>query len=292
MSGSGWRENMGRLRGSSRSSGGSRATTAIAERLRRVARAVMPANSYMALGELYSRYVVIRRIGFRGLQELNTLRTHGDTPHPMKALDLPNLTHPLWVRPGTSDVIEVVHTILRECYGKYEPSRPPRVIIDAGANIGDSTCWFLSRYTEATVIALEPDPENFEVLLRNTNPYGSRVHCIKAGLWFRDHRLKVCDGGSKIAMYVREGDVDNSDCDGLSPQTIASRFKLPYIDIFKIDIEGAEAELFTKNTSWLSNCGVVYIDSHSQDAASAIESAARQYSLSCNRYRELCILSR
>jgi FkbM family methyltransferase len=142
------------------------------------------------------------------------------------------------------------------------------------------------------VLAIEPDPDNFEVLLRNTNPYGSRVQCIRAGLWFRDASLKVCDGGSTIAMYVQEVDQAKADCDGLSPQTIASRFKLPYIDIFKIDIEGAEIALFTNDPTWLSSCDVVYVDVHSKDAVRAVATAGQQYGFNCYRYRELCILSR
>jgi FkbM family methyltransferase len=251
----------------------------------------MPARTYRSLGQFYSELIVGSRIGFRNLRQLNALRAQDAAPQAMKVLQLPNLVHPFWVRPGTSDVIEVVHTILREVYGQFAPACPPRFIIDAGANIGDSTCWFLSRYPEAAVIALEPDPENFEVLVRNTKPYGSRVHCVKAGLWFRDNRLNVRDGGSKIAMYVQEAE-ESSDCDGLSPQTIASRFRLPHIDIFKIDIEGAEVQLFKRNTGWLSNCNLVYVDVHSNDAVNAVATAAQQHSFNCRRYRELCVLSR
>ena len=270
-----------------------RASIVITDRLRRSAQKAMPARLYRILAEFYNQCIVVRRLGFWGLQRLNALRTDGDPSSPMKALNLPNLNHPLWVRPGGSDVIEVIHTIVRECYGQYEPLRPPKFIIDAGANIGDSTCWSLSRYMKATVLAIEPDPDNFEVLLRNTNPYGSRVQCIKAGLWFRDAGLKVCDGGSKIGTYVKEvSHAEEADCHGLSPQTIASRFKLPYIDIFKVDIEGAETALFTKDPTWLSSCDVVYVDVHSKDAARAVATAGQQYGFSCHRYRELCILSR
>jgi|SRR5262245_497390 len=120
-----------------------RASIIVADRLRRFVRKAIPARLYKALAEFYNQCIVARRVGFRGLQQLNTLRVPGDSSGPMKALDLPNLNHLLWVRPGSSDVIEVVHTIVRECYGQYEPLRPPKFIIDAGANIGDSTCWFL-----------------------------------------------------------------------------------------------------------------------------------------------------
>jgi len=93
-------------------------------------------------------------------------------------------------------------------------------------------------------------------------------------------------------MYVQEVSPDEADCDGLSPQTIASRFNLPYVDIFKVDIEGAEMALFTEDPTWLSVCGVVYVDVHSEDAARAVTTAGRQYGFNCHRYRELCILSR
>src|ERR1700730_7986688 len=41
------------------------------------------------------------------------------------------------------------------------------IIIDAGANIGLATLWFKAQYPKATVIAIEPDTENFAVLKEN-----------------------------------------------------------------------------------------------------------------------------
>jgi FkbM family methyltransferase len=247
----------------------------------------------MSLGALYGDFLVMQRIGFRGMRKLKRFGTAGCSSFPLEVLALPNLAYPFWIRPGTSDAIEVTHTILRECYGQYRPNFSPRFIVDAGAYIGDSACWFLSRYPHATVIAVEPDPENFEVLVRNTSPYGTRVHCINAGLWFRDANLKVKDGGSKIGMYVNEVAPSESDCEALSPQTIVRRFNLPSIDIFKIDIEGAETALFAEDTTpWLSRCNLVYVDIHSNDADLSVATAARRHSFKCDRYREMYVLTR
>ena len=79
-----------------------RASIVIADRLRRFAQKAIPARLYRILAVFYNQYIVVRRLGFWGLQQLNALRTDGDPSSPMKALNLPNLNHPLWVRPGGS----------------------------------------------------------------------------------------------------------------------------------------------------------------------------------------------
>src|SRR5689334_14471975 len=92
-----------------------RASAAVGELFRRLARRILPASTYRALAEFGNHFIVIQRIGFRGFQNLRRLKTRSNSSA-MEAIKLRNLAHPLWFRPGHSDAIEVIHTVVRECY--------------------------------------------------------------------------------------------------------------------------------------------------------------------------------
>jgi FkbM family methyltransferase len=156
-------------------------------------------------------------------------------------------------------------------------------IIDAGANCGDSTCWFLSRYPQARVIALEPDSSNFEILRRNTSLYGTRADCRQAALWATRSKL-ACVGAAStdVRMVVDE----SGPIHGLTPEELVN----DGVDIFKIDIEGAEVDLFSRPCHWLRRCRLVFVDVHSQQADNLIRAVAMRYGMVCQPYRELLVL--
>ncbi|MBH5294795.1 FkbM family methyltransferase [Salmonella enterica] len=54
------------------------------------------------------------------------------------------------------------------------------VIVDCGANIGTSVLHFLEAYPRAHVVAIEPAPDNFALLSRNTE--GLNVTLINKGV--------------------------------------------------------------------------------------------------------------
>src|SRR5207237_3630 len=54
------------------------------------------------------------------------------------------------------------------------------LIIDAGANIGASVIWFATRYPGAHIVAVEPAPNNCDLLIYNTRSYDVEVR--RAGL--------------------------------------------------------------------------------------------------------------
>ena len=67
-----------------------------------------------------------------------------------------NLDHPITVRPGTDDATTVISTVVREEYGQLQLTGDPLVMIDAGAYIGDTSAYFLSRFKGLRIFALEP----------------------------------------------------------------------------------------------------------------------------------------
>lgn len=165
---------------------------------------------------------------------------------------------PFHVRPGTSDM-----AIFDEIfYSKYlQRDRSFRTVLDCGANIGCTVRYWKMLDPTCTVIAIEPDPENFELLQRNTGQLES-VHCIKAGIWPTAgtlHLEKEGVGHSAVrTLHDRTGDTAAVTIPGLLQQ-----FGLDRIDLVKIDIEGSELELFTQgDLSWIARVNTIAIELH------------------------------
>src|SRR5688500_943266 len=75
---------------------------------------------------------------------------------------MPGIATPLVLRARTSDVLVAVQILLLDELD-VPALRAPRLIIDAGANIGLSAITLANRWPEATIVCLEIDPANLEL---------------------------------------------------------------------------------------------------------------------------------
>lgn len=265
------------------------------EVIRRAVRRAAPRALYHAGAQLWNGYHGVRHMGWKPFLAFRAL--FSDRHPALKttvSVRLPGLRHPVFVRPGTTDPAELLHSCIRKAYGQHIPSGEVRLIIDAGANIGDTTVFYLNRFLGASVIAVEPDHENFEILIKNCSPYGTRVRCINGGVWSCDGGLRVL--GSEFASgvsVVPVEDQDAADCAAFSLSTLLSMTDAPMIDILKCDIEGAERAVFSENyEGWLSRTRHIAIEIHSRECEAAVFSAIRKYGFISTRYRDLYIFSR
>jgi FkbM family methyltransferase len=268
--------------------------TANLEGLRRAGRRVLPFPLFRRLSEGYNFAAGASRLGpsqYRALHALGLGRCRKDLANPIE-FRIPTLLQPISVRPGTTDAESLIHTVVRKTYGRYLPEGPVHFIIDAGANIGDTASWYLSRYPDARVAALEPDSANFEMLQRNCAPYGPRAILLKRGVWSRAAYLKVLgDGHMESGLFVVETPLEKeADCIGMSPLDILTASRESVIDIFKCDIEGAEREVFGGGSDeWLSRTRSIFIEIHNREAHEIVMAATRRHSFSSRTYRELYI---
>lgn len=134
-----------------------------------------------------------------------------------------------------------------DCYGTKA-----RVIIDAGANIGDSTMRFRRFHPQARIIAIEADAENHAVLERNFAD-DSQVTCLHRALWSAPTTLHLQKTWSNVASRVAaEASESTTTVEACSVPSLMNELGLAEIDILKLDIEGAEAVVFqTPDTAWL-----------------------------------------
>ena len=122
--------------------------------------------------------------GLRGVAEYLLWSKVSRRMFPASRARHPLALHPLWCRWGGSDYF-VFNQIFR--HPEYAcVAGLPRVelVIDCGANAGYSAAYFLSRYPQCRLIAVEPEPGNFALLQRNLAPYGERAKPVHAGVWF------------------------------------------------------------------------------------------------------------
>lgn len=142
------------------------------------------------------------------------------------------------------------------------------LIVDAGANIGASALWFSLAYPEAFLFAIEPEENNFKLLELNTANVARKINFL-GGIGSADGVATVRDPGlSDWAFRTERLGGDAASVGGtinmISPRSILSRAVKEDLTpfILKVDIEGAEADLFTPPTEWLHEFPLVVIELH------------------------------
>ena len=167
------------------------------------------------------------------------------------------------IRENTTD-----HFVFRDIFLFNEFKLPvtsnPKLIIDAGAYIGLSSLYYSLQFPDAQIIAVEPESSNFQILTTNTELYPN-IQRINAGIWSRNTRLKIVDSQSeKWAFTVIEADESDSDAiKAVTIDEILADSGFEEIDILKIDIEGSEKEIFSRNSeNWLKKVKIIVLELH------------------------------
>ena len=127
------------------------------------------------------------------------------------SINVPGLPRPISVRLNGTDPYVFRKVFIGQQYD-YSLPADPKVIIDAGAHVGHATAWFSARFPRATIIAIEPDPDNFRILQQNCSEL-PHVHLV------------------------------NTAFDSSTIEHLIHSFNLDQIDILKLDILKAETKL-------------------------------------------------
>lgn len=191
----------------------------------------------------------------------------GSSSNLMK-VDRKGISAPFFLRLKTSDVETFEQVFLDEEY-EFDINLSPSVIVDAGANIGLASIYLVNRYPQAKIIAIEPEKSNYELLLRNVAPYPGIIP-VQAALWHRNEEINLVDPG--LGNWGFMTDPKNSQeqshgntCHAVEAMTvnkIMETFGLDKIDILKIDIEGAEKEVFSDSSAWINKVDSIIVELH------------------------------
>jgi FkbM family methyltransferase len=211
---------------------------------------------------VYLRYERLRRQRKNRSVGIEPRRRPPNSTLPLKLADLEG--HTLFVRPGTSDV-----DVIRESFVKHwtlppQDLRDAKVIVDLGANIGATMAFAATAFPNAKVVGVEADPDTATLCRRNLARWGERCRVVCAAVWIRDGQVafRTEIGEEWASAVVADEDGLTSRVRAISIDALFASEGLATVDYMKVDVEGAEEQLFSTATAWSQRVAVVKVEVH------------------------------
>lgn len=137
----------------------------------------------------------------------------------------------------------------------YETIIPDNgVFIDVGANVGVNSIYAKMKRPTARVIAVEPEPGNFERLSQNCADFSIQLH----NLAIADHRGSIGFTGTGTNAHISANAEHRVPCDTLDNFTAS--LAVETIDLIKIDVEGYTDVVLSNADETLSRTKVAIIE--------------------------------
>jgi len=175
----------------------------------------------------------------------------------------------VFYRSSSSDM-DLIYLILLKSNHKAEYFFPfqikPKIIFDIGANIGITSIFLSKIFPNSSIYSFEPLIDNFEVLKKNTRDY-KNIEVFNFGLGSRNGSFKVYlnedveNFGGVSFFPKRKGHKSEpyAECEVKNTNDVIKEIGINYIDLIKIDTEGAEYDILTslnnkiiKSVSWIT----------------------------------------
>jgi FkbM family methyltransferase len=155
-----------------------------------------------------------------------------------------------------------------ECYLSLRVHANARTVVDIGANIGASTLYFASCYPQARILAFEPFPESYELLVLNVDDL-QLVQTFNFGLFDRDQQGTMHLGTrdsvtNSLGMNIETRSDRQVTIELREAAAVFAEQGLTDIDVLKIDTEGCELQILRSLTAWLPRVGVLFLEFHSE----------------------------
>ncbi len=149
-----------------------------------------------------------------------------------------------------SDIAPLVELYVGREY-EYALPGSPQIIIDLGANYGDSALYFHARFPDAHIYAVEAAPDSFAQLVQNTEQCRDHVTPIHAYVGDRDGEtsfyINMSMGSLGNARIARGGE-EQIVVPSYTLSSLCALHGIQSVDLIKFDVEGAESDIFKNET--------------------------------------------
>lgn len=180
----------------------------------------------------------------------------------------------IFLRYRTSDMVVFNQIILLDEFANLLSFIPKdakiTTIIDAGANTGISTVKLSAAFPEASVIAIEPDENNYRVMCKNLQANNIKYTALEAGVWDKATILytdRSFRDGREWAIQVTEKANGEPGIRAITLTELVEKYGLREISLLKIDVEGSEKQIFLSagaNLDFLKITKYIAIEVHDE----------------------------
>jgi FkbM family methyltransferase len=171
---------------------------------------------------------------------------------------------PVSVRSHTTDINVLSEIVVRNEYEALLRRHPPakaEFIVDLGANTGLVDRWMAARFPGAEIVAVEPEPGNAAMLRRNVA--GQRVKVVEAAIGAVPRTVRIHSYLGEFAFTMVGEPAPGApfvEAPVVTLESVAGGAR--EIDLLKVDIEGAEAELFGDCAGWIGRVQMMIVECH------------------------------
>ncbi len=171
--------------------------------------------------------------------------------------------------PDAASFAYIYKEVFIEQIYRFDTKRAQPLIIDCGANMGLSVLYFKDQYPGSRVIAFEPERTIFNYLKKNVESLGlENVELLNKAVWSSNKTLLFSNEGADASRIAALKDNDRGFTSTYEVQAVRlSEFIDREVDLLKIDIEGAEAEVIREIEPKLGYVKHVFIEYHSLEGA-------------------------
>lgn len=207
------------------------------------------------------------KIGYAKMMEYTVRQAVSRITKRQMHFQLSHMANPVAIRTGTSDM-QVFHDIF--IWGEYSFLKPVSEqinVLDIGANVGYSSTHFAGIYPACEIVAVELMQSNFRQLAKNTSFLGKRIRTVEAGVWSHNHGVSIADDtfrdGDAWSHHASEVSAGKCLVPSITMLELMRTHAMPHVNVCKIDIEGAEYELFADgHRDWVHRCDVILLEIH------------------------------
>lgn len=144
-------------------------------------------------------------------------------------------------------------------------SGPNKVFVDLGANIGMAALYFHAFHDPALIICVEPASENFKLLVKNTSSI-KNSKLVNAAVMASEGWVKMKSELLHYNYKAAAAAAGEESVKAITVSSIYTQYNLTEVAVLKIDIEGAEEEIFRQDAGFLDIAESVVIEIHSPES--------------------------
>jgi FkbM family methyltransferase len=157
-----------------------------------------------------------------------------------------------------ADLYAIKEVYLDRVYNLDSLSVNPSTIIDAGAHLGTFSLLAHRRFPGSHIVAIEPDPGNFDLLISNLSLNNANIETHQCA-------LSDYEGAAFLAGPTSMGRrIDPLKGNHVTVRRLKSLINFGTVErlLLKIDIEGAEWAVLNDSVSELPTDALIYVELH------------------------------